>query len=543
METHTNHYLKFDPLEYAYPSRRYATYGYKGMVAASAPTAAEAGMRILEEGGNAIDAAVASAASLTVVEPLATSIGSDAFAIVCFKGKLYGINASGRCPYSLTYDILHRQGYKHIPLHGVIPITVPGAPGAWAELSKRFGNNNLLKNLTPAIELAENGYAVSSKISYLWNRALNLFQSEKYDPLFRELFNIYTINGNAPNPGQVIRFPELAVTLSEIGATNAESFYSGNLTERIVDFIRNNQGFLKASDLETYTCEWVEPISTDYRGYTIYELPPNGHGLVVLLALNILENFDLINKESAESYHILIEAMKLAYEDGFKYIGDPDFMNVTPEQLLSKDYANSRSKLIDNTAKTHLPGNPKGSDTVYFCTADAEGNMVSMIQSHYQNFGSGVVIPGTGILMQDRGTNFNLNPYSVNCLGPGKRPYHTIIPGFLGQDGVPIGPFGVMGGFMQPQGHLQILTNLIDFHMNPQEALDAPRFQYIAGKTVEIESEVPEEILQQLKAMGHDITIKNDPSDFGRGQIIFRTPYESYIGATEPRTDGTIATW
>lgn len=535
--------LKYDSLKYSYPSKRFSTFGYRGMVAASAPAAAQAGLKILEDGGNAIDSAVATAAALTVVEPFSNGIGSDAFAIVCYNDRLYGLNASGRSPHSLSYQTLISQGLDQVPFHGVIPITVPGAPDAWASLTNRFGKNSLLKNLSPAIELAENGFAVTAKISDLWKHSINAFYIEKNEALYNELFKTFTIHGEPPCPGQVMRFPELAMTLSEIGATNANSFYRGELAKKISNYIDLNGGFLSGEDLEEYESEWVTPISTNYRGYNIYELPPNGHGLVALLALNILENFNLKSKNSAETYHLLIESMKLAYADGLKYIGDPDYMKVTPVVLLSKEYAAQRSKLIGSTAKIALPGNLMGSDTVYFCTADAEGNMVSMIQSHYQNFGSGVVIPGTGIIMQDRGANFNLDPGSVNCLMPWKRPYHTIIPGFLGYNGIPLGPFGVMGGFMQPQGHLQVISNLIDFDMNPQEALDAPRFQFMQGNTVEVESGITNEITEQLKLMGHDIVINNDSSNFGRGQIILRTAFGSYIGATEPRTDGTIATW
>ncbi len=431
----------FDSYKYQYPSRRFVVYGYRGMVATGSPAAAQAGLDILKKGGNAIDAAVAAAAALTVVEPTSNGIGSDNFALIWSNNQLYGLNSSGRAPMSISAEDVIKRGYKQMPYFGVVPVTVPGAPGGWAAMNARFGRLRLIDDLSPAIDLAANGYAVGTKVSNLWKDGLQLYVNDGCtDGEFRYIFDTFTKDGKTPGPGDIVHLPDHARTLQEIGETNAESFYRGNLAEKIDSFFVKHNGYLRATDLAAYKPEWVEPISTSYKGYDVHEIPPNGHGIVALMALNILKKLDIHEeRESADTYHKMIEAIKLAFVDGQKYITDPATMSVTVEQLLSDGYAEERAKLVGKTAIDPFPGDPRCGGTVYLCTADGDGNMVSLIQSNYNRFGSGLVIPGTGISMQDRGANFSLDLNHDNCLAPGKRPYHTIIPGFLTKDGIPVG--------------------------------------------------------------------------------------------------------
>ena len=536
----------FDSYRYQYPSRRFVVYGYRGMVATSTPLAAQAGLEVIKKGGNAMDAAVAAASAMTVVEPTSNGIGSDSFALVwsAKDQKLYGLNSSGRAPMAITAEDVIRQGHKVMPFFGVIPVTVPGAVGGWAELNRRFGKLSLLEDMTPAIDLAEKGFAVGTKVSNLWRDGLKLYTNDGLtDGPFKHIFDTFTKDGKTPGPGDIVRLPDHARTLQEIAETNGESFYRGNLAQKIDDFFKAHNGYLRGSDLAAYKPEWVEPISVNYKGYDVHEIPPNGHGIVALMALNILKKLNLSERESADTYHKMIEAIKLAFVDGQKYITDPDCMSVTVEQLLSDGYAEERSRLIGKTAVDPVSGDPRCYGTIYLCTADGEGNMVSLIQSNYNRFGSGLVIPGTGISMQDRGANFSLDPNHDNCLAPGKRPYHTIIPGFMTKDGKPVGPFGVMGGFMQPQGHVQVVVNTVDYGMNPQDALDAPRFQWVGGKQVQLEPIVPLHVASELSEMGHQVIPMIDQTDFGRGEIIWRSEDGSLAGATEPRTDGCVAAW
>ncbi len=537
----------FDSYRYQYPSRRFVVYGHRGMVATGTPTAAQAGLEVLKKGGNAMDAAVATAAALTVVEPTSNGIGSDSFALVwsAKDQKLYGLNSSGRSPMALTAEEVRRQGYDTMPFYGVIPVTVPGAPGGWAELTRRFGKLTLAENLAPAIDLADKGYAVGTKVANLWRDGMALYPAAGCtDGPFRHIFDTFTRDGKCPGPGDIVRLPDHARTLQEIADTGAESFYRGNLAQKIEDFMLASHGYLRASDLAAFQPEWVEPISVNYKGYDVHEIPPNGHGIVALMALNILKKLDLDSqRESADVYHKMIEAIKLAFVDGQKYVTDPACMTVSVEDLLSDGYAEERSRLIGKTAVDPQAGDPRCGGTVYLCTADGEGNMVSYIQSNYNRFGSGLVVPGTGISLQDRGANFSLDPHHDNCLSPGKKPYHTIIPGFMTKDGKAVGPFGVMGGFMQPQGHVQVVVNTVDFGMNPQDTLDAPRFQWVGGKQVQLEPTVPLYVGSELAEMGHQIIPMIDQTDFGRGEIIWRSEDGSLAGATEPRTDGCVATW
>jgi gamma-glutamyltranspeptidase/glutathione hydrolase len=535
--------MQFDPLYYPYPSRRNLTIAKNGMVATSQPLAAQAGLEILRRGGNAVDAAIATAACLTVVEPTSNGIGGDAFALVWFQDKLYGLNASGPAPRRLTNEHVTSKGYREMPKYGWLAVTVPGAPAAWAELSKRFGALSLKEVLQPAIRYAEEGYPVSPTLGRFWkaaaDRYCNVLKGEEY----QHWFDTFAPNGNAPAIGDMVRLPDHAKTLRTLAETDGEAFYRGELAEKIVRFAKATGGLMREDDLEGYQPEWVQPIQVSYRGYEVWELPPNGQGLVTLMALNILKGFEFREREHVETYHRQIEAMKLAFADGLEYITQEDKMPLRVQDLLAVRYADVRRALIQEHAIEPTAGRPDRGGTVYLATADAYGNMVSFIQSNYMGFGSGIVIPETGIALQNRGHSFSLNPTHANCLEPGKKPYHTIIPGFLTKDGQALGPFGVMGGFMQPQGHLQVVMNLVDFHLNPQAALDAPRWQWIEGKTVELEHGCPEQIALALARKGHDVRYAVDSGSFGRGQIILRDKNGVLYGGTESRTDGAIAAW
>jgi gamma-glutamyltranspeptidase/glutathione hydrolase len=535
--------LKFDTHYNPYASRRMTTYAKNGMVATSQPLAAEAGLSVLRKGGNAIDAAIATAVCLTVLEPTSNGIGGDSFALVWTKGQLFGLNASGPAPQLLTLQALEKAGHQEMPTYGWFPVTVPGAPAAWAELSARFGRLPLTEVMAPAIAYAEQGYPVSPTVGRNWEIAYAQYTEDLKDEQFKNWFKTFAPQGRAPKIGELWRSPDHARTLQAIAETNARSFYSGDIADKIDQFSKQNGGFLRKDDLAAYTPEWVTPISINYRGYNVWEIPPNGHGLVALMALNSLKGFDFEMKESPDSYHRQIEALKLAFADGMKYIADPYQMNVSLEELLSEEYAMARRKQIGERALQPEPGTPPKGGTVYLATADGEGNMVSYIQSNYMGFGSGLVVPETGISLHNRGNNFSLDPNHANCLQPGKRPYHTIIPGFLTKDSLPVGPFGVMGGFMQPQGHVQVIMNTVDYHLNPQAALDAPRWQWIKGKTIQLEPSFPEPIAQELARRGHDIRWATDTSSFGRGQIIWRTTDGMLAGGTESRADGHIAMW
>ena len=534
--------MKFDGLRYNYSSRRHVVYGKKGMVATSQPLAAQAGLDVLKKGGNAIDAAIATAACLTVVEPGSNGIGGDAFALVWIKDKLYGLNSSGPAPKAISIDELKSKGYTEMPKHGLIPVTVPGAPAAWVELSKRFGKLPLTEVLAPAINYAYEGYPVSPMVQVSWEVTSKIYGEFK-DEIFKHWFDTFNPKGRPPRLGEVVKLPDHAKTLQSIAETKGESFYKGDIADKIDKLFRDNGGYLRKEDLEAFKPEWVEPISVNYRGYDVWEIPPNGQGLVALLALNILKGFEFNTKDSVDTYHKQIEAIKLAFADGEKYITDSNHMKVSLEDLLSEAYGDERRKLIGSEALTPEAGEPDRGGTVYLATADGEGNMVSFIQSNYMGFGSGVVVPGTGISLQNRGHNFSLDPNHHNCLAPQKRTYHTIIPGFLTKDNKAIGPFGVMGGFMQPQGHVQVIMNTIDFNMNPQDALDAPRWQWMKDKVVHIEHEFSSSIAKELKRKGHHLQLQVDNSSFGRGQIIWRDDEGVLCGGTEPRTDGSVVAW
>lgn len=535
--------MQFNAAHHPYASRRSTVYARNGMVATSQPLAAQAGLAILQRGGNAIDAAIATAAALTVVEPTSNGIGGDAFALVWTKGKLHGLNASGPAPAALSLEALAGAGVTEIPKHGFIPVTVPGAPAAWAELSARFGRLPLTEVLAPAIQYAEEGYPVSPTLGHFWQRAAKVFQTALSGDQFSHWWETFAPGGRAPSVGEIWRSPAHAQTLALIAETKAEAFYRGELAEQMDGFSRQYGGYLRKEDLAAYRPEWVDPIGVNYRGYDVWEIPPNGHGLVALMALNIIKGFDLTERETARTYHLAIEALKLAFSDGKRYIADPRHMSVSVADLLSDGYAAERRRLIGDVALTPEPGQPPRGGTIYLSAADGEGNMISFIQSNYMGFGSGLVVPGTGIALHNRGHNFSLDPASDNCLAPGKKPYHTIIPGFLTKGGQPVGPFGVMGGFMQPQGHMQVVMNTVDFGLNPQAALDAPRWQWKEGLTVTVEHAVPEHVVLELARRGHDVRWAVGSGEFGRGQIIWRLENGVLVGGTEPRTDGHISAW
>jgi gamma-glutamyltranspeptidase/glutathione hydrolase len=527
-----------DPQRYDYPSRRRVVYGTRGMVCASQPLAAQAGLDMLKRGGNAVDAAIAAAITLTVVEPTSNGLGSDAFALVWVDERLYGLNSSGWAPAGISI-----AGYEKMPDRGLVPVLIPGAPAAWRALSARFGRLPFAELFRPAIDCARRGYAVSPTVARLWENQFRLFRQNNRGEVFDAWFETFAPAGRAPRAGELWRCGDLADTLETLADTDCADFYTGALARRIDAFSRAHGGFLRYADLAGYAPDWVEPISVNYRGYDVWELPPNGHGLVVLMALNMLRNDAFAGHDDLSTIHRQLEAMKLSFADGQKYVTDPRAMRYTAEQFLSPAYADARRALIGDTARPPQAGDPNCGGTVYLCTADGEGNMVSLIQSNYKGFGSGVVVPGTGISLGDRGADFSLDPAHDNCLAPGKRTYHTIIPGFLTKNGRAVGPFDVMGAYMQPQGHVQVVMNLLDFGMNPQCALDAPRWQWVGGMKVEVEPGYPQHLVEALTALGHQVSIAPNDLLFGRGQIILRQENGVLCGATEPRADGTVAVW
>lgn len=532
--------MNFNPFEKRFASKRNPMYSNKGMVATSQPLAAEAGAEILRKGGNAVDAAVATAATLTVVEPTSNGIGGDAFAIIWMKNELYGLNASGPAPESISIEKVKALGHEKMPKFGFTPVTVPGVPKAWASLIDRFGNLSLIEVLSPAIRIANEGYPVSTTLGYFWKKAYKAYEKLEGEE-FKAWFKTFTIDGKAPEVGQVIQMPDHGKTLKAIGESNSDAFYKGEIADKIHETSKKYNGFIQKSDLEKFEVQWVKPISTHYKGYDVCEIPPNGQGIIALMGLNIIKNLEIKGYGIVETLHKQFESMKLAFADGLNYVSDPKAMHLSVDDLLSDAYGKKRSALIKDEAIDPVIGKPPKSGTVYLATADQDGNMVSYIQSNYMGFGSGIVIPGTGIGLQNRGNTFKLDEKHVNALKPGKKTYHTIIPGFLMKDGQAVGPFGVMGGFMQPQGHMQVIMNMIDFRMNPQDALDAPRWQWMKEKKFLVESKMKDDTIRQLIDKGHDITMTTAEGPFGRGQIIIKQENGVYVAGTESRTDGHIS--
>lgn len=524
---------------FQFPSRRSAVLSRQGMVATSQPLAAMAGLRILMSGGNAADAAVAVAAMLNVVEPMSTGIGGDCFGLIyeASTGQVTALNGSGRAPAAFDLAEAQRQGLEEIPPTGALPVTVPGAPGGWETLLNRFGTMSLADCLAPAIATAEGGFPVSERISAAWHRMAEKLSA---DPEARRVYL------PAPRPGDVHRQPDLARTFRAVAEGGAEAFYRGELASKIVSCVQSNGGYLTLEDMANHTSTWETPIRTSYRDVEILEHPPNGQGLAALIALNIVEGYDLPEMDYFDPtrWHVMIEAMRMGMADAAHYVADPAVSQLPTDGLLSKDYAARRRALIqpDRALEIVAPGHPEHRDTVYLTVVDGQGNAVSFINSLFSLFGCGLVVPGTGICLQNRGACFTLEPGHLNVLAGGKRPYHTIIPAMALRQGQLWLSFGVMGSYMQPQGHLQVLSNLVDYGMNPQTALDAPRFRVDrrGGIEMSIETGVPAKTRESLVAMGHDvrpeITFK---PDFGSGDVIARDPETGVLwGAADPRKDG-----
>jgi gamma-glutamyltranspeptidase/glutathione hydrolase len=526
-----------------------------GMVATSQPLATQVGLQVLKDGGNAIDAAIAANAAIGLMEPTGNGIGGDLFAIVwdAETETLYGYNGSGRSPQSLTLEWFRENGYESIPPYGPLPVSVPGTVDGWFALHERFGNMDMAEILQPAIDYANEGFPVSEVIAYYWDRSIST--REAY-PGFLEQF---TIDGRAPREGEIWRNPNLGNTLKAIAEGGRDAFYKGDIARTIGDYMSANGGFLSYEDMAAHEGEWVEPVSTNYRGVDVWELPPNGQGIAALQILNILEGYDMAayGFGSPEHVHLFVEAKKLAFEDRARFYADMDFADVDVDWLISKDYAAQRRELIDmeRAARTVEPGNPalERGDTIYLTTADKDGNMVSLIQSNYRGMGSGMTPPGLGFILQDRGEMFVLDEDHPNGYEPGKRPFHTIIPAFITKDGEPWVSFGLMGGGMQPQGHAQIVMNLVDFGMGLQEAGDAPRIHHggstepvgenlrmTDGGVLNLESGFSYDTIRALMGKGHRIQFARGP--YGGYQAIMLDPeYGTYRGATEVRKDGQAA--
>jgi len=517
---------------FPYPSRRKPVLA-RNAVATAQPLAAQAGLRMLLKGGNAVDAALAAAITLVVVEPVSNGLGSDAFALVWDGSALHGLNASGAAPRAWSPQYF--AGQQAMPVVGWNSVTVPGAVSSWVALSQRFGKLPFADLFEPAVEYANRGFIVSPTIALQWQRQVN---DLKNVPGFAEAFMPC---GRAPKAGELFTHPAQGGALAMIAESKGEAFYLGALAEQLVSHSSAHGGVMALADLAHHRADWVEPIHKDYRGYGVHEIPPNGQGIAALIALGILEQFDVaaLPVDSPDSLHLQIEAMKLAFADVYRYIADPLHMSISWKELLTPDYLAQRAKLIDRKrAQDFGHSNPVRGGTVYISAADAGGMMVSFIQSNYMGFGSGIVVPGTGISLQNRGAGFSLTPRHPNQVGGGKRPFHTIIPAFVTCDGKALMSFGVMGGEMQPQGHTQIMVRLADYGQNPQAACDAPRWKIARNLGVCFEDAVPAATKVELAARGHPITdIGTGYMDFGAGQFTYCLD-DGYLAASDPRRDG-----
>jgi gamma-glutamyltranspeptidase/glutathione hydrolase len=530
-----------------YPTVRMPIFG-RNMVSTSHALAAQAGIRMLWQGGNAVDAAIATAAAKTITEPCSNGLGSDAFCILWDGRQLHGLNASGGAPAAWTPDYFTRKygAAERPPMRGWDSVTVPGAVAAWVALSERFGKLPFADLLQPAIEIAERGYLAPVVVQQKWAAAARVADLVR-QPGFAETF---LPHGRAPHVGERVTLPGIARALRAIAETKGRAFYEGEIAEAMARHAAAHGGAMTVADLAAFRPEWVTPTAKDYRGYTLHEIPPNGQGIAAQIALGILESFDLagLPVDGPEAQHLQIEAMKLAFADTYRYVSDARTMEVTPEAMLDPAYLAGRAKLIDpRRAQEFGAGNPVRGGTVYLTAADESGMMVSFIQSNFMGFGSGVVVPEWGLSLQNRGYGFVLDEASPNGVAPGKRPFHTIIPGFLTQNGAPVMSFGVMGGNMQPQGHLQTLVRMIDHGQNPQAACDAPRWRFNAGLEINAEATMPAATLQGLVARGHRVDVIEDSyQDFGAGQFIWRMGdpgTEGYVGASDPRRDGQVSVW
>jgi len=524
-----------------YPTVRTPVFA-RNIVATSQPLAAQAGLRMLAAGGNAIDAIVAAASTITLTEPCSNGLGSDAFAIVWDGQKLHGLNASGTAPAAWDVDYFKRRHGGVYPLRGWDTVTVPGCVAGWAALHEKFGRLPFEQCLQPAIEYAEHGYAVSTIVKRKWDAHVEILKDQ---PGFAEHF---LPRGRAPEYGERFVLQGAAGTLRRIAATRGRDFYEGETAAKLVAHATANGGSMSAADLAGYSVDWVDTIGMDYGGHRLHEIPPNGQGIAALIALGILKHFDIasLDPDSAESRHLQIEAMKVAFADVYAHVADLRHMTVTPAQLLDPAYLAERAKLIRRDRATSFShGMPPPGGTIYLTAADSEGRMVSFIQSNYMGFGSGVVVPGTGVSLQNRGHCFSLDPSHPNVVAPSKRPFQTIIPAFLTKDGKPQMSFGVMGGNMQPQGHMQTLSRMLDAGQNPQAACDAPRWKVNRGLDLDVESTMAPEVVEALRAMGHNLASVADPyMDFGSGQFIWRMTdaiEDGYVAASDSRRDGHAA--
>ncbi|HCV87375.1 MAG TPA: gamma-glutamyltransferase [Deltaproteobacteria bacterium] len=514
-----------------YASRRMPIFA-ENMVATSQPLAAQAGLRMLQNGGNAVDAALATAITLTVVEPVMNGIGSDAFCILWDGEQLRGLNASGRAPASWTPERF--SGFEEMPQQGWEAITVPGCVSAWVALSKRFGCLHFEKLFEPAIHYAKSGFQIGPVSAGNWEESVKILSK------FEEFRRVFLPKGRAPRTGERFQNPEQAKTLQIIAETNGEAFYRGVLAEQIIADSTRHGGAMNLADLDQHQCDWVDTISQEFMGYELHEIPPNSQGLAALIALGIMRYLPIQSwpVDSAESLHVQIEAMKLALADAYRYFADPSSMDVNAENLLNEDYLKQRSQIIDLSKAQEMGfGVPKPSGTVYLTAADQNGMMVSYIQSNRMGFGSGIVVPGTGISLQNRAVDFNLKEGHPNQVGGGKRPFHTIIPAFLMKDGQPEMSFGVMGGPMQAQGHVQLVLRMLVYGQNPQTAVDGPRWQVLDGLNVAIEEDFSANVLSQLESRGHQLQRKPRQPFFGGAQLIYRME-DGYCGASEPRKEG-----
>ena len=511
--------------------------GLRGMAVSSQPLATQAGLEVLKRGGNAIDATVAMAAVLNVVEPMSTGVGGDAFILIYLakSGEIRALNASGRAPYGAALDYFREQKIARIPDSGMLPVTVPGALDGWAVVTERYGTMSLSELLEPAISYAEEGFPVAEKTAHEWAKS-----KAKLSAYPNSAAN-YLIDGRAPSAGEIFRQENLAASLKKIAEKGKEVFYGGELAEEIVGFSQANAGLLSLKDFKDHTSTWVEPIQTSYRGYDVYEMPPNTQGMTVLQMLNMLERFDIasLGYDSAAYVHLLIEIKKLAFADRDRYLADPELARVPVDRLISKAYADERVEEIDpDRAGDYSPGlGAVSGDTQVFCAVDREGNAVSFINSLFEGFGCGLVGGNTGIMLQNRGKLFSLDPSHPNCVAPHKRPQHTIMPAMVFKDRNPFLIFGVTGAHMQPQGQVQVLANLIDFGMTLQKALDAPRVNHLEGLEVALEAGVAASARKELKQKGHEIV---KAANFGGGQAIMIHPeYGTLIGGSDPRKDGS----
>ena len=536
-------YDRITGLEFASRSEVIAT---NGMAATSHPLATQTAISILKNGGNAIDAAIAANAVLGLVEPTGCGIGGDLFAIIwsADEKKLFGLNSSGPAPKNISINKLKQKGLEKIPPYGPLPVTVPGAVAGWVSIHKKFGLLEFNKLFNDAINYAENGFPVTELVSYYLERSSEIFAAY---PNFKD---VWMPNGKTPKKGEIFINKNLAENYKEIANTYGKSFYSGKIAENIVNTVNAQGGFFSMSDLNSFEPEWINPVSTNYRGYDVWELPPNGQGIAALQILNILERFDIesMGFGTSDYIHLFTEAKKVVYEDRAKYYADTNFSDIPVEKLISKEYAKERSKLINlkKSSKSFNPGNLENGDTIYLTVADSFGNMISLIQSNYRGMGSGVVPDNTGFMLQDRGEMFSLDPSHMNSLMPGKRPFHTIIPAFVTKNDKPFISFGLMGGAMQPQGHAQIIVNLVDFKMNLQEAGDAPRIRHVGssqptgekmldGGYLSLEKSFDKNEISKLKKMGHKF--QYDLGGFGGYQAIMIKD-GVYYGASESRKDG-----